>query len=111
MSGYKGITPVYAGTFFAPYIPKFSVEMKLDEGRVYGARYYIVEPVFMGHIETWFRQEWKAMEEWAIATYGEPGSVWEVNEVPLVNHRWYMNDRRFWFRNEADRTMFVLRWS
>jgi len=87
--------------------------MKLDEGRVYGARYYTVEPIFTAHVQTWFKREWVEMEEWAIETYGDPGSVWDVTEfqLPLVNHRWYMNDSKFWFRTEQDRTMFILRWS
>jgi hypothetical protein len=80
-------------------------DLKLSEGRVYGARYYCVEPVG-GH--------WRAMEDWCISAYGSStGSIWaqEVDKAtPLVNERWYANNRKFWFRNEADRTMFVLKW-
>ena len=45
-------------------------------------------------------------------TYGEAGSLWREtkNLTPEPLHRWYMNDRRFWFRDEKDRTMFILRW-
>jgi hypothetical protein len=80
-------------------------ELVLSEGRVYGARYYCVEPIG-GH--------WRKMEDWCINTYGETtGSIWaqEVDKTtPLVNERWYANNRKFWFRNEADRTMFILKW-
>ena len=79
-------------------------ELVLSEGRVYGARYYCVEPV--GGV-------WREMESWATETYGTQGSIWSDGRPPAspVNERWYMNNRKFWFRNEADRTMFVLRWS
>ena len=74
----------------------------LSEGKVYGARYYTAEPV---------GGNWREMEQWAIQTYGEVGSVWQADKwVEQPAQRWYMNDRRFWFRNEADRTMFILKW-
>lgn len=76
-----------------------------SEGRVYGARYYCVEPV---------GGNWREMEDWCISTYGETtGSIWaeEVNKTtPAPGERWYGNNRKFWFRNEADRTMFILKW-
>ena len=73
-----------------------------NEGKVYGARYYTVEPI---------GGNWMDMETWALDTFGTPGSVWDATAVPLVNHRWYMNDRKFWFRNAKDRDWFILRWS
>jgi hypothetical protein len=80
-------------------------DLNLTEGRVYGARYYCVEPIG-GH--------WREMEDWCIKTYGKTtGSIWaqEVDKTtPLVNERWYANNRKFWFRNEADRTMFIMKW-
>jgi hypothetical protein len=80
-------------------------DLNLTEGRVYGARYYCVEPI---------GGNWREMEDWCINTYGKTtGSIWaqEVDKTtPLVNERWYANNRKFWFRNEADRTMFILKW-
>jgi hypothetical protein len=80
-------------------------DMVLSEGRVYGARYYCVEPI---------GGNWREMEDWCINTYGETtGSIWaqEVDKLtPLVNERWYANNRKFWFRNEKDRTLFILKW-
>ena len=80
-------------------------DLNLTEGRVYGARYYCVEPI---------GGNWREMEDWCIKTYGKTtGSIWaqEVDKTtPLVNERWYSNNRKFWFRNEADRTMFILKW-
>ena len=76
-----------------------------SEGRVYGARYHCVEPI---------GGNWREMEDWCISTYGKTtGSIWaqEVDKTtPLVNERWYGNNRKFWFRNEADRTLFILKW-
>jgi hypothetical protein len=79
-------------------------DLKLSEGTVYGSQYYTVEPV---------GGSWMEMEMWAIQTYGETGSIWREtkNLTPEPLQRWYMNDRRFWFRDEKDRLMFVLKWS
>ena len=79
-------------------------ELKIMEGRIYGAIYHLVEPI---------GGNWMDMEIWCLDTYGNPGSLWQEtkNLTPEPNQRWYMNDRKFWFRNERDRTMFILRWS
>ena len=76
-------------------------DLQLSEGTVYGARYYCVEPV---------GGSWLRMETWCLDTFGSNGSAWEKDKAPQPNARWYMNDRRFWFRNESDRTMFILKW-
>ena len=78
-------------------------QLVLSEGTVYGARYFCVEPV---------GGAWPEMEYWAIQTYGETGSLWREtkNLTPEPLQRWYMNNRKFWFRDEKDRTMFLLRW-
>ena len=78
-------------------------DLVLTEQKLHGARYYCVEPV---------GGNWLDMEEWAITTFGPPGEVWPSQdfvwpEVP----RWVGNNRKFWFRNERDRTMFIMRWS
>lgn len=78
----------------------------LSEGTVYGARYYCVEPD---------GGNWRKMEDWCIEVFGETtGSIWaeEVDKkTPEPGERWYSNNRKFWFRQEKDRTMFILRWS
>jgi hypothetical protein len=76
-------------------------DLKLSEGKVYGSRYYCVEPV---------GGSWLRMETWCLDTFGSNGSVWDKDKAPKPNARWYMNDRRFWFREEKDRMMFVLKW-
>lgn len=77
-------------------------DLVLSEGTVYGARYYCVEPV---------GGNWPDMEIWCLDTYGNCGSAWDENKAPEPNARWYMNDRRFWFRNEKDRNWFIMKWS
>jgi hypothetical protein len=76
-------------------------DLKLSEGKVYGSRYHCVEPV---------GGNWLEMEFWCLDTMGKNGSAWDQNKAPQPNARWYMNDRRFWFREEKDRMMFVLKW-
>jgi hypothetical protein len=80
-------------------------DLVLSEGTVYGNRYHCVEPV---------GGNWREMEAWCGETYGtHGGAIWgqDPNKAPLPNERWYMNNRKFWFRNEKDRTMFIMRWS
>jgi hypothetical protein len=79
--------------------------LTLSEGTVYGARYYCVEPV---------GGNWREMEAWCIQTCGEStGSIWSEEKYKYAanpGERWYGNNRKFWFRNESDRTMFILKW-
>ena len=77
-------------------------ELKLTEGTVYGSRYYCVEPV---------GGSWIEMQEWCLNQFGNSGKhIWGSNEVPAPQERWYMNNRKFWFRDEQDRLMFVMKW-
>lgn len=89
------VNSLYPNLIYAPYIPKMS--LILGESRIHGARYYTVKLVF---------GDWDVVEKWAIATFGKETSIWDS-----ACGRWYMNNSSFWFRNEADRTMFILRWS
>ena len=77
-------------------------DLILSEGTVYGATYYCVEPV---------GGSWPEMVAWAKTTYSDPAEVWEAHNFMWPDcGRWYMNDRKFWFRDEKDRTMFILKW-
>ena len=73
--------------------------LELKEGRIYGARYLTVHPSNGWH--------WNEMMEWMITTFGPTAhdGVW------TPNMRWYANNAKFWFRNEKDLTLFLLRWS
>ena len=48
--------------------------------------------------------EWLDMSEWMVATFGH--SDWSVE-----HGRWVGSDRKYWFRDERDRTLFLLKWS
>lgn len=77
-------------------------DLVLSVGTVYGARYHTVEPI---------GGNWVEMETWCVKTFGSSGDhIWGEKKAPKPGHRWYMNNRKFWFRNEKDRTMFILRW-
>ncbi len=77
-------------------------DLKLSEGTVYGKRYYCVEPV---------GGNWMDMEVWCMDTFGGPGDkIWGEEKAPEPSRRWYMNNRKFWFYDELDRMVFVLKW-
>jgi hypothetical protein len=74
----------------------------ISEGTVYGARYYTVEPV---------GGNWLEMEAWCYETFGDDTQpIWGESEAPEPAQRWYKNAQKFWFLNEQDLTMFVLKW-
>jgi hypothetical protein len=74
-------------------------KLELSEGRVYGVGYLTVHPN-----NSW---QWNEMVQWMIDTFGPSA----VDGVWTPNMRWYANGAKFWFRNEKDRTLFILRWA
>lgn len=77
-------------------------DLILTETKLHGARYYCVQPE---------GGNWIEMESWVMKTFGEPGEIWPNQDFAWPEcPRWVMNNRKFWFRNEADRTMFVMKW-
>ena len=74
-------------------------EILVDEGDVYGARYYTAHPTTGAN--------WNAMMSWMIDTFGPISSdgIWSPG------HRWYANNARFWFKDQADLAVFLLKWS
>ena len=74
-------------------------KLELSEGRVYGARYLTVHPTN--------GTRWNEMMAWMVKTFGP--SAW--NGVWTPDQRWYANNAKFWFRDEKDLTMFILRWT
>jgi hypothetical protein len=103
--GKSMLTKAYVDRMMQDIMSRPIEDIVLSEGRVYGARYYCVEPV---------GGNWREMEDWCIETYGaSTGSIWaqEVDRAtPLQCERWYANNRKFWFRTEKDRDWFILRW-
>lgn len=77
-------------------------DIKLAEGTIYGSRYYTAEPI---------GGNWFEMEIWCREIFGNDTSpIWGADKAPEPEQRWYMNNRKFWFREEKDRMMFVLKW-
>jgi hypothetical protein len=74
-------------------------DLVISEGTVYGARYLTVHPSNGRH--------WNEMMDWMVKTFG-PGAH---DGVLTPDMRWYANNAKFWFRDEKDRTMFILKWS
>jgi len=81
------------------------MQFEHDEGRIHGARYYTVKPLF----EHWLSDNtiWRDMTEWCVDTYGASAEM----GVWTPGARWYANNSKFWFRDEEDKLMFVMRWS
>jgi len=88
-----------------------TMDMKIDEGRYHGARYYTVEPQISWEPTNELSSiiGWMDLEKWCIMTFGPAGLVWEVNESGA--QRWYINGAKFWFREKKDLEWFVLKWS
>ena len=56
------------------------------------------------HPVNYSAKEWGEMDDWVIDTMGY--SDWSVEHA-----RWVGSNQKYWFRDEQDRTMFILRWS
>ena len=81
------------------------MELKLSTGTIAGQNYYTIYPVML----EWRQSNsdiWNSMVEWCVNTFGptSKNGVWELGG------RWYVNNTRFWFRDEQDQLLFVLRW-
>ena len=50
---------------------------------------------------------WDEVEAWCLETFGPP-NPWAEERDP---HRWHASARKYYFRREADRTMFIMKWS
>ena len=71
----------------------------LSKGTIYGTEYLTVHPNNS--------DAWNEMMAWMIKQFGPSAD----NGVWTPNMRWYANNAKFWFREEQDLLMFVLRWS
>lgn len=76
-----------------------------SEGRVFGARYWTVHPVIDPEWNTEPRA-WNEMMAWMVETFGPTAK----DGVFTPGQRWYVNNAKFWFRNEQDLLLFLLRW-
>lgn len=82
-------------------------ELNISTGTVSGTKYYIAKPTWNPSKHGWYNQEWNDMMAWCVKMFAPTAEdgVWTPGE------RWYANNSKFWFRDEADLLMFVLRWS
>jgi penicillin V acylase-like amidase (Ntn superfamily) len=78
-----------------------TVSLTLSQGTVFGHEYSTVAPINAGVV-------WNNMVTWMIDTFG---TVHDIKGVITPNQRWYVNNAKFWFREQKDLTMFLLRWS
>jgi hypothetical protein len=82
------------------------VTLDLSEGTIYIVRYLTVKPSWDRDRNGWYNQDWNDMMAWCVATYGPSpdDGVWTPGA------RWYANNAKFWFLNESDLALFVLKW-
>jgi hypothetical protein len=82
------------------------VTLDLSEGTIYSVRYLTVKPSWDRERDGWYNQDWNDMMAWCVATYGPSpdDGVWTPGA------RWYANNAKFWFLNELDLALFVLKW-
>ena len=78
----------------------FDFYLEYSTGRVFGHDYLTVAPMNAEGM-------WSDMMEWMVETFGPTAKdgVWTADQ------RWYVNNAKFWFRDQRDRDWFVLRWS
>ena len=83
--------------------------MKIDveEKRLNGARYYTASPYVDGLNSVETLREWLVLEDWCWDNFGER----PMNRWPDSGDRWFANNNAFWFKDEQDLMMFMLRWS
>lgn len=79
-------------------------DIVLSEGTVYGSRYLTAAPI---------GGNWYEMASWCFETFGDTRSIWSEtkNFTPKPLQRWYINNRKFWFKEVKDRDWFVIRWN
>jgi hypothetical protein len=80
-------------------------ELILAESTVYGLPYFVI--YVNGRTTYGDYSVWEEMIAWTTQTFGPTpkDGVWTPDA------RWYVNNARFWFKEEKDREWFVLRWS
>jgi hypothetical protein len=82
------------------------VIVERSEGRVFGARYWTAHPVLQADWVYGEHRQWDEMIAWMIETFGPTAK----DGVFTPGQRWYVNNAKFWFREEKDLLVFLLRW-
>ena len=95
----KGFTAKWVAELTEQFIAELTMK-RLDVGYADNQpKYpYWAQPV------NYSRKEWDKMGDWVVTTFG--------NGDWMTEHGlWVGSDRKYWFREEADRTMFLLKWT
>ena len=93
----------YDGTQWVVTVGGLGSKLEITIGKEkFGECEYWVE-VVPGGLFSDRRQKNIEIDEWVVATYG-PKSDWGYG-------RWCAADGRYWFKKEADRDWFVVKWS
>ena len=50
--------------------------------------------------------QWNNLLTWCYESFGPRGDAWSAK-----SHRWYANSGKLFFRDDADLTAFLLKWS
>ena len=79
----------------------FDFYLEYSTGKVFGKEYLTVAPMNA-------EEYWNDMIEWMVDTFGP---LDDIKGTFTPNQRWYVNNAKFWFRDQKDRDWFVLRWS
>jgi hypothetical protein len=83
-----------------------TAKLTLEEKTWHGCKYYTVQPFLTSWSLSENNDTWNKISQWCYDTYGQPADPWDQKPG-----RWYLNNSQYWFREESDRTMFILRWS
>jgi hypothetical protein len=82
------------------------IQLVVGKGTVAGHPYHMVHPVIpFWNTNQAANQTWDAMVAWTLETFGPSNKIYELNQI------WYVYNGSFWFLNEEDAIMFVLKWS
>jgi hypothetical protein len=79
----------------------FDFYLEYSTGTVFDQKYLTVAPMNA-------EAQWNDMLEWMVDTFGP---LDDIKGIFTPNQRWYVNNAKFWFRDQKDRDWFVLRWS
>lgn len=99
-----GVQPMTANT--GSIFDIFDVDRKDSVNVGYSPEYeqpYWAEPI-AGGIFSRRQQRYADIDEWVRKTFGDSNEGWK-------NPRWSASNRKYWFKYEKDRTLFVMRWS
>jgi len=78
----------------------------IENKKWHGCKYKAVKPFLSSWSLRRNEDKWNEISQWCYDMYGRPGDPFTD-----VAERWYLNNSAYWFRNEEDVMMFMLRWS